>query len=90
MTDTVNVAEAKAKLSELLARVEAGEEFTIARAGKPIARLIAAPAVETPLRKAGMWKHLFPADWNPKDALDEEDPAFWGEDAEAAPTRKKR
>jgi prevent-host-death family protein len=37
MTTIINVAEAKAKLSELIARVEAGEEFTIARAGKPTA-----------------------------------------------------
>ncbi|MDX2238742.1 MAG: type II toxin-antitoxin system prevent-host-death family antitoxin [Hyphomonadaceae bacterium] len=83
MTDAVNVAEAKAKLSELLARVEAGEEITIARAGKPIARLVAAPAPEAQARKAGMWRHVFPEDWNPADALDEDDPAYWGESGAA-------
>lgn len=31
----INVHEAKARLSELLVRVEEDEEFTIARAGKP-------------------------------------------------------
>jgi len=36
----VNVHEAKTHLSRLLARVEAGEEIVIAKAGKPIARLI--------------------------------------------------
>ena len=36
---TVNVHEAKTRLSELLERVERGEEVIIARAGKPIARL---------------------------------------------------
>jgi prevent-host-death family protein len=36
---TVNVHEAKTRLSELLKRVEAGEEITIARAGFPIATL---------------------------------------------------
>ncbi|MCD6128200.1 type II toxin-antitoxin system Phd/YefM family antitoxin [Candidatus Bipolaricaulota bacterium] len=36
----VNVHEAKTHLSRLLARVEAGEEIIIAKAGKPIARLI--------------------------------------------------
>jgi len=36
---TVNVSEAKARLSSLLARVGAGEEVVIAKAGKPIARL---------------------------------------------------
>jgi prevent-host-death family protein len=37
---TVNVHEAKTHLSRLLARVEAGEELIIARAGQPVARLI--------------------------------------------------
>ena len=36
---TVNVHEAKTHLSRLLAQVEAGEEVTIARNGKPVARL---------------------------------------------------
>ena len=36
---TVNVHEAKTRLSELLERVEKGEVVIIARAGKPIARL---------------------------------------------------
>lgn len=46
MTDVVNVHEAKTHLSRLLARVEAGERITIARAGKPVA--ILAPAEERP------------------------------------------
>jgi len=36
----VNIHEAKIRLSELLVKVEGGGEVTIARAGKPIARLI--------------------------------------------------
>jgi prevent-host-death family protein len=36
----VNVHEAKTHLSRLLVRVEAGEEVVIARAGRPIARLV--------------------------------------------------
>jgi prevent-host-death family protein len=39
MATIVNVHEAKTHLSRLLARVEAGEEIVIARAGHPIARL---------------------------------------------------
>ena len=35
----VNVQEAKTHLSELLARVEAGEEVVIARRGRPVATL---------------------------------------------------
>ena len=37
----VNVHEAKAQLSRLLAQVEAGEEVVIARRGAPVARLVA-------------------------------------------------
>lgn len=40
MTVTVNTHEAKTTLSRLLALVEAGEEVIIARAGKPVARLV--------------------------------------------------
>ena len=40
MTDVVNVHAAKTHLSRLLERVEAGEEITLARAGKPVARLV--------------------------------------------------
>jgi prevent-host-death family protein len=36
---TVNVREAKAHLSRLLAAVEAGEDVIIARSGHPVARL---------------------------------------------------
>jgi prevent-host-death family protein len=36
---TVNVFEAKTRLSKLLEKVERGEEVIIARAGKPVARL---------------------------------------------------
>ncbi len=41
MTTTVNVHEAKTQLSQLLLRVSMGEEVVIARAGKPVARLVA-------------------------------------------------
>jgi prevent-host-death family protein len=37
----VNIHEAKTHLSRLLQRVAAGEEVTIARAGVPVARLVA-------------------------------------------------
>lgn len=39
-TVTVNTHEAKTQLSRLLARVEQGDDIVIARAGKPIARLV--------------------------------------------------
>jgi prevent-host-death family protein len=49
--DTVNVHEAKTHLSRLLERVERGEEIVIARAGKPIARLV---AIEPVLKRRPM------------------------------------
>lgn len=36
---TVNLAQAKARLSELVNKVEKGEEVTITRHGKPVANL---------------------------------------------------
>lgn len=36
----VNVHDAKTRLSQLLERVEAGDDVIIARAGTPVARLI--------------------------------------------------
>jgi prevent-host-death family protein len=40
MTRTVKVAEAKTHLSELLTKVESGEEIIIARGDTPVARLV--------------------------------------------------
>ena len=40
----MNVHEAKTHLSRLLERVASGDEITIAKAGKPVARLIPAGA----------------------------------------------
>ncbi|MFL5768851.1 MAG: type II toxin-antitoxin system Phd/YefM family antitoxin [Chloroflexota bacterium] len=40
MEKAVNVHDAKTHLSRLLERVEAGEEITLARAGRPVARLV--------------------------------------------------
>ncbi len=48
-SDIVNVHAAKTNLSRLLEQVEAGQEVVIARAGRPIARLV--PFVEVPRRR---------------------------------------
>jgi prevent-host-death family protein len=40
MTIEINIHEAKARLSNLVARAEQGEEVIIARANKPVARLV--------------------------------------------------
>ena len=49
----VNIHEAKTHLSRLLQRVAQGEEVTIARAGVPVAKLIAA-GPQTKSRPMGM------------------------------------
>ena len=51
MTVTVNTHEAKSTLSRLLALVEAGEDVVIARAGRPVARLV--PVSERKARRFG-------------------------------------
>jgi prevent-host-death family protein len=52
---TVNVHEAKTHLSRLLARVARGDEVIIAKAGKPIARLV-------PVQRAGRMDQLLGID----------------------------
>jgi len=54
MENIVNVHEAKMQLSRILERVMEGEEFVIAKAGKPYARLI--PLEYKKVREPGMIK----------------------------------
>ena len=53
----VNIHEAKTHLSRLVERVEAGEEVVIARAGRPVARLVPF-AARTRARVPGLWRGL--------------------------------
>lgn len=52
MSEKINIEDAQKRLSQLVDRAEAGEEITIAREGRPAARLVPcrAPGVE---RKPG-------------------------------------
>ncbi|HYU49930.1 MAG TPA: type II toxin-antitoxin system Phd/YefM family antitoxin [Candidatus Limnocylindria bacterium] len=52
---TVNIHEAKTHLSRLVERVEAGEEVVIARAGRPVARLVPFRR-RMELRQPGLWR----------------------------------
>jgi prevent-host-death family protein len=56
VTETVNMHEAKSRLSQLVAKAEAGEEVVIARAGKPAVRLVPVAPPKKPRRKPGLWK----------------------------------
>lgn len=78
MSVQLNIAEAKAKLSELVARAERGEEVILTRRGKPAVRLTPANAPDKAdrpfLRAWGALAHLGPfsdKDWR---ALDEPAP----------------
>ncbi|MBU1691326.1 MAG: type II toxin-antitoxin system prevent-host-death family antitoxin [Gammaproteobacteria bacterium] len=72
-TRTVNIHEAKTHLSELLALALAGEDVVIAKANKPIARLV--PLV--PPRKKRVFG-LHRGDFSISDDFDELLPdAFW-------------
>lgn len=73
MTAQFNIAEAKAKLSELLDRAVGGEEIVIARAGEPMARLM--PLKQKKRRGRGILRgwaaniptEVFLADMDPED-----------------------
>ena len=62
---TVNVHEAKTHLSRLLEEVEAGQEVVIARAGRPVARLMPL-ASQRPPRRLGILagRYAVPEDWD--------------------------
>ena len=47
--DAINLADAKAHLSELVDRVQAGDSIEITRRGKPVAQLTAAPHPRKPI-----------------------------------------
>lgn len=53
--DIVNTHDAKTRLSQLLERVARGEEIIIAKAGKPVARLIGFRGEDRD-RTGGQWK----------------------------------
>ncbi len=56
MAVSYNVYEAKTHLSQLLDRAAAGEEIIIARAGRPVARLVALASAPRRPRTPGAWR----------------------------------
>jgi prevent-host-death family protein len=57
---TVTLVEAKAHLSELLDKVEAGERITITRHGRPVASLSPVIAPKKPLRSLAAFRARMP------------------------------
>ena len=74
----VNIHQAKTNLSKLIEEVTSGKDVVIAKAGKPVAKLVAYKEKATP-RKPGLWKGKV---WM-SDDFNEEDPEinkmFYGE-----------
>lgn len=76
MTESLSVAEAKRRFSELIDRVARGEEFIVARRGKPAMALVAAdravpgPRREAPAGLAAVAGAL--ADWDDLDTVVDE------------------
>ncbi|MBX3479784.1 MAG: type II toxin-antitoxin system prevent-host-death family antitoxin [Caulobacter sp.] len=56
----MNIVTAKARLSELVARAEAGEEVILSRNGKAVARIVPIPRRPEGPRALGLWSHLGP------------------------------
>lgn len=54
---TINIHDAKTQLSRYVDQAATGEEITIARAGKPVARLV--PLESKPIRQLGLGKGKF-------------------------------
>ncbi len=77
---TVNVYEAKTRLSQLLDLAASGEEVIIARAGKPMAKLIAYRIDQRP-RKPGYWKGKIKISKDFKELPENLSRAFRGENA---------
>lgn len=89
----VNIHEAKAHLSEYLARVEAGETVVIARRNKPVAKLVPVaaenvePAKRRPIGIAKGMGHVGPAFFEP---MSDEELAVWHELAPNDPLRPRK
>lgn len=65
MVRQVDIVKAKAQLSKLVEDAARGEEIVIAKAGKPVAKMVGVRATEIPekppkggKRKLGQWAHL--------------------------------
>ena len=75
MSDVVNIHDAKTNFSKLIERVQAGEEITIAKAGKPVA-LLSAIKARPSRRVPGMDRGKVIIHANFDDPLPEFDPDY--------------
>ncbi len=73
-----NIHQAKTHFSQVLSRVESGEEVIIARAGKPVARLVRIKPEKPKKRPTGIYrgKIWMAPDWDAP--MTDEELAEWG------------
>lgn len=80
MPDPINIHAATTHLSRLIERVEGGEEVIIARAGRPVAKLVplASKAKRTP-RRFGLWRGLvtLAPDYDPVAPMSDDEIKTW-------------
>jgi prevent-host-death family protein len=77
MAEPISIHAAKTHLSRLIARAEAGEEVVIARAGKPVVKLVS--IAPKPKRVPGRWKGKFTIAPEFYEPMSEEELALWYE-----------
>ncbi|WP_413711927.1 type II toxin-antitoxin system Phd/YefM family antitoxin [Rhizobium sp. Rhizsp82] len=79
--EIVNIHEAKTNLSRLMEKVAKGESFIIAKAGKPIGKVVPIDEAEKPKRRIGFMKGMIkvPDDFDTMMA-DEIEEMFYGGD----------
>jgi prevent-host-death family protein len=77
MAEPISIHAAKTHLSRLIARAEAGEEVVIARAGKPVVKLVS--IAPKPKRVPGRWKGKFTIAPEFYEPMSEEELATWYE-----------
>lgn len=78
MQQIVNIHQAKTNLSKLIAKVQEGNEITLAKAGKPVAKIVAYKEKKLP-RKPGILKGKIFVPDNFNDEDEEINKLFYGE-----------
>ena len=83
----VNIHEGKTQLSRLIAEVVAGDEIVIAKAGKPLVRLVAVAASEGPRPLGRLAGKVVEAEdcWESDPEIDA---LFYGSQLEPTPARR--
>lgn len=87
MMQTVNIHEAKTHLSRLVDRAAAGEPFVIAKAGKPLVKVM---ALDAPAPGTKQWFGILEGQYTIPDDFDtlfqeEIEAEFYGQDPAAQP-----